>query len=189
MDSKSKLSILKMVVAAMCIAIGLILPFLTGQIHAIGNMLCPMHIPVLIAGFLLGAKYGFIVGFITPLFRSILFGMPVMYPGALAMAFELATYGIVAAVMHDIFRKALYGKIRGKNKHYAVLYISLIIAMISGRIVYGIVRFAMLGIVGTEFSISMWLVIEFANSWPGIILQLVIIPPLVRWLQCLMPRR
>ena len=178
-----KYNTLSMVIAAMCIALGLVLPFLTGQIHAIGNMLCPMHIPVLIAGFLLSAKYGALVGFVTPLLRSIIFGMPAMYPGAISMAFELATYAVVAGLMHQIFRKAFYGKIQGNKKHYAVLYVSLIIAMIAGRVVYGIVRFAMLGIAGTNFNLAMWFTIEFVNAWPGMLLQLIIIPPLVRVLQ------
>ena len=179
---------LKTVIAAMCIALGLVLPFLTGQIHAVGNMLCPMHIPVLIAGFLLGPKYGGIVGAITPIFRSFIFAMPVMYPGAIAMAFELATYAIVAGILHDVFRKAFKDKLKGKTKHYVVLYLSLAISMIAGRVVYGIVRYAMLGIVGTEFNITMWISIEFINAWPGIVLQFVVIPPLVRWLQNIMPK-
>ncbi len=176
-------NIKSLVIAAMCLALGLVLPFFTGQIHAIGNMLCPMHIPVLIAGFLLGVKYGALAGFITPLLRSVIFGMPVMYPGAISMAFELATYAIVASLMHQILRKAFYGKIQGKKKHYAVLYASLITAMIAGRIVYGIVRFAMLGIIGTDFNLAMWFSIEFVNAWPGMLLQLIVIPPLVRVLQ------
>ena len=174
---------LSMVIAAMCIALGLILPFLTGQIHAVGNMLCPMHIPVLIAGFLLEIKYSAAVGFITPLLRSLLFGMPAMYPGAISMAFELMALAVIAGLMHKLLRTAFYGKIKGKKKHYAVLYVSLITAIVVSRVVYGIVRFAMLGIVGTNFNLSMWFTVEFVNAWPGILLQLIIIPPLVRSLQ------
>ena len=176
-------STLSLVIAAMCIALGLVLPFLTGQIHAIGNMLCPMHIPVLIAGFLLGPKYSGAVGFLTPLLRSAIFGMPIMYPGAISMAFELATAAIIAGLMHQVLRIAFYGKIQGKKKHYAVLYVSLICAMLASRVMYGIVRFAMLGIAGTDFNLAMWFTIVFAKEWPGIVLQLIIIPPLVRGLQ------
>lgn len=70
----------KMVVASLLLAIGIILPFLTMQIPEIGNMLLPMHLPVFISGFLLGPGYGMLVGFILPLIRSLLFGVPAFFP-------------------------------------------------------------------------------------------------------------
>ena len=88
-----KKSVVKLVVAALCLALCLVLPFITGQIREIGNMLCPMHLPVLLCGFLCGWPYGLAIGFIAPLLRSVLFGMPPLFPTALAMAFELAGYG------------------------------------------------------------------------------------------------
>lgn len=79
----------------MFVAIGVVLPFFTGQIPQIGNMLLPMHIPVLLCGLICGWQYGGMVGFILPLLRTMLFGMPVLYPTGIAMAFELAAYGLV----------------------------------------------------------------------------------------------
>ena len=93
-----KISNKKLVLASLFLAIGLILPFFTGQIPAIGNMLLPMHIPVLICGFVCGWKYGFLVGGIMPILRSFLFGMPVIFPNAIAMAVELATYGACTGI-------------------------------------------------------------------------------------------
>ena len=92
-----------LVIAAMLLAVGLVLPFLTGQIQQIGNMLLPMHFPVILCGLICGWKYGLGVGFILPLLRSVIFGMPVMYPNAFAMAFELAAYGF-----YRIFNKCIY---------------------------------------------------------------------------------
>ena len=86
----------KLTLSAMFLAIGIILPFFTGQVPQIGNMLLPMHFPVLLCGMICGAPYGLAIGFILPIFRSFLFGMPMMYPMAIAMAFELAVYGVVA---------------------------------------------------------------------------------------------
>ena len=83
----------KIVLGAFFIALGLLLPFITGQIPQIGSALLPMHIPVILCGLLLGWKYGLACGFVTPLLRSALFGMPVMFPMAIAMSFELAGYG------------------------------------------------------------------------------------------------
>lgn len=84
----------KVTLSGMLFAIGLILPFFIGQIPAVGKMLLPMHIPVLICGLILGWQYGLAVGFLLPLVRSVLFGMPVLYPNAIAMAFEMGTYGL-----------------------------------------------------------------------------------------------
>ncbi len=58
-------------------------------------MLLPMHIPVLLCGLICGWKYGILVGFILPLLRHTIFGMPILFPTGIAMAFELATYGFV----------------------------------------------------------------------------------------------
>ena len=95
----------KLVYASLFLALALALPFLTGQIPQIGAMLTPMHFPVLLCGYLCGWQWGMVVGFIAPLLRSVLFGMPVMYPMAVCMALELATY---AAVSKDRYRKHLF---------------------------------------------------------------------------------
>ena len=76
-----------LVLAAMFLAIGLVLPFFTGQIPAVGKMLLPMHIPVLLCGLICGWQYGLGVGFVLPLLRSLLFSFPAMYPNAISMAF------------------------------------------------------------------------------------------------------
>lgn len=91
----------KVTLSGMLFAIGLILPFFIGQIPAVGKMLLPMHIPVLICGLILGWQYGLAVGFLLPLVRSVLFGMPVLYPNAIAMASEMGTYGLVAGWLYS----------------------------------------------------------------------------------------
>ena len=78
--------VLRLTYSALYLAIALVLPFLTGQIPQIGSMLCPMHIPALLCGFVCGWPWGLAVGFIAPLLRSALFGMPTMFPAAVAMA-------------------------------------------------------------------------------------------------------
>ena len=82
-------NIQKLTYSALYLAIALVLPFLTGQIPQIGSMLCPMHIPALLCGFVCGWGWGLAVGFIAPLLRSVLFGMPDIFPTAVSMAFEL----------------------------------------------------------------------------------------------------
>lgn len=164
-------SIKRMVLAALFLALGLVMPFLTGQIPEIGSMLLPMHIPVLICGFVCGWKYGLVVGFIVPLLRSFLFTMPPMMT-AIGMAFELATYG---AVTGSLYQKLPKSKIR--------IYISLFIAMIVGRVVWGIVSIVIYGIGGNPFSWQMFIGGALLNAIPGIILQIVLIPILVMALE------
>lgn len=92
----------KMILSALFLALAYVLPFLTGQIPEIGSMLCPMHLPVLLCGFLCGSIWGGAVGAIAPLFRSLTMGMPPLFPTALCMTFELATYGAIAGLMHKL---------------------------------------------------------------------------------------
>ncbi len=171
--NRTQKNILTMVLAAMFLAIGLYLPFITGGIPQIGNLLLPMHIPVMFCGLVCGWQYGLIVGFITPLLRSALFGQPTLYPNAVGMAFELATYGAVIGFLYARFRK----------KNMAALYISLVSAMIAGRVVWGVVRVILLGVAGTAFSWQMFIAGALLNAIPGIILQLVLIPAVMTALQ------
>ena len=161
-----KTAIRNLTTSAMFMAAGLVLPFFTGQIPQIGNMLLPMHIPVLLCGFICGWQYGLMVGFLLPLVRYVLFGMPMLFPTGIAMAFELATYGFMAGW--------LYG--HSKWKCIIALYRSLIVAMLSGRIVWAMVRVLMLGVAGIDFSFGIFLTEAIINAIPGILLQLFFIP-------------
>jgi uncharacterized membrane protein len=154
--------------SAMLLALGIVLPFLTGQIPQIGNMLCPMHIPVLICGMLYGPFYGGAVGFILPLLRSMLFTMPPMYPAAVSMAFEMLTYGVIAGLMVKVLPKKA-----------SSLYASLITAMLSGRIVWAIVRMFITVFGGAPFTFAIFVADGFVNALPGIVLHIAIIPPIV----------
>ncbi len=158
----------KMILSALFLAMGMILPFFTGQIPAIGSRLLPMHIPVLLCGFVCGWQYGLIVGIILPIFRSLVFTMPKMMPTAVAMAFELAAYGAVAGV--------LYTKLPKKK---GSIYISLIIAMLAGRLIWGFVSIPLYGITGGSFSTTIFIAGAFTKAIPGIILQIVAIPAIV----------
>lgn len=165
---KKSNSLLKMILSALFFALAYIMPFLTGQIPEIGSMLCPLHIPVLLCGFVCGWPWGLAVGFTVPLFRSLTLGMPPLFPTAVCMAFELAVYGAIAGLMH---------KKLPRKKPY--IYCSLLIAMIVGRLVWGAVMFVCMGASGGSFTFSAFLAGAFINAIPGIILQIVLIPILV----------
>lgn len=151
----------------MCLALCLVLPFLTGQIPQIGSALCPMHLPVLLCGFLCGPWWALLVGATAPLLRHLLFSMPPLLT-AIAMSFELAAYGAVSGLLY-----------RKLPKNGAGIYISLITAMVIGRILWGIVRVAMTGVSGETFTWAMFLAGAFTTAIPGIVLQLLLIPALV----------
>ena len=164
----TSLRIRRLTYAALYLAIAMVLPFVTGQIPEIGSALCPMHIPALLCGFMCGWPWGMAVGFIAPLLRSVVFGMPALFPGAVAMAFELAVYGGLAGFL----RRRLPRK---KGVAYAVLLIS----MIAGRVMWGAVRVVLAGLSGSSFTWALFLAGAITNAIPGIILQLVLIPLLV----------
>lgn len=158
----------KLTYSALYMAIALILPFVTGQIPEIGAMLCPMHIPALLCGFMCDWPWGVAVGFISPLLRSVMFGMPAMFPAAIAMAFELAVYGGMAGL--------LYSRLPRKKW---MIYAALLISMIAGRVVWGAVQALLAGLSGNSFTWTLFLTGAVINAIPGIIMQLALIPVLV----------
>ncbi len=153
--------------SAMCLAMCLVLPFLTGQIPQIGSALCPMHLPVLLAGFLCGPWWALTVGITAPLLRHLLFAMPPL-PTAIAMSFELAAYG---AVCGGLYRRLPH--------NLAGIYGALTTAMLMGRVLWGAVMMVITGISGGSFTWGMFLAGAFTSALPGILLQLILIPVIV----------
>lgn len=171
---KQSRGIKKLVLSAMFMAIGLVLPFITGQIQQIGNMLLPMHIPVLFCGLICGWQYGAVVGFVLPLLRYALFGMPPIFPTGVSMSFELAVYGaVIGLIMQQLSKRNTTDS--GKN-YVRNLYLALIGAMLAGRIVWGLVRFILARATMQPFTMEMFMAGAFLTAIPGIIVQLILIP-------------
>lgn len=164
--SMKKKAILNLTLSALLTAIGLVLPFLTGQIPQFGRMLLPMHLPVFLCGLICGWQYGLAVGFILPLLRSLIFIMPPIYPEAVAMAFELATYGLVAGLLYGLTRR----------KSLLTLLDSMTAAMLAGRLVWGAAEVILLGLGGKAFTWKLFFAGAFINAFPGIIIQFILIP-------------
>lgn len=161
-------STVNMAMAAVFLALCFILPFFTGQIPAIGSKISPMHIPVLICGYVCGWQWGLVVGFVAPVLRSMIFGMPPMMPTAVAMSFELAAYGAMTGW--------LYARL---PKNHVSVYVSLIGAMLFGRIVWGLVSVVLYGVMGNAFTVQAFLAGAFINAVPAIILHIAIVPLIV----------
>jgi len=171
-SSRRNNDIRKLVTAALCLALAMLLPFVTGNIPQIGRALSPMHLPVLLCGFLCGPFYGLIVGFLSPLMRFLLVGMPPIFPTGLAMSFELAAYGVSVGFLYKLFPKKL-----------SFTYLSLIIGMIIGRVIWGIASLIILGFSGSAFTFTAFITGAFIGAIPGIIAQLVLVPIIVEGLK------
>lgn len=169
-------TIYQMVISAMLIAVGLVLPLFLGQVQIFMQGISPMHIPAFIAGLTCGPVYGALVGFITPLLRMMTFGMP-MPPVAIPMAFELAVYGAVTGILYPIF----VCKVLPKNKasHLIGILLSMLVAMVGGRIVGGIAKAIFLGIQGTGYGFEAFVAAYVVGTAVGAVLHLIICPIVV----------
>ena len=157
-----------MILAAMMLALSWLMPFLAALNPTIAKIISPMHIPIFLCGFLCDLPWSPIVGFAAPLLRSLTTGMPALYPNALAMSFELATYGMVTTLL-----------IRALPDRPMSVYLSLIGAMIAGRLVWGVASLALYGLGGTPFTLQMFLAGAFINAAPGIAVHIVVIPAII----------
>ena len=160
----------RLTTTALCIALGLLLPtvfhvFGTGA----GTALLPMHLPVLLCGLLCGWQYGAACGILVPLLSSILTGMPPIVPTGASMMVELCAYGVLTG----LFYQTLHQK----------LYVSLVGAMLGGRVIYGLVNAVFMGVAGKPYGFAAFLSGAFLTAWPGILLQLIVVPLLVFTLQ------
>ena len=157
----------KSIITAVCIALCVVLPQAFHAIPNAGSIYCPMHIPVLLCGFLCGPWWGAAVGAVAPLLRHALFHMPPLVT-ALGMTFELAAYGLVTGLAY-----------RRLPKKPAFICAALLIAMVAGRLVWGMAMVVITGVTGADFGWKVFLSGAVLGSVPGILLQLVLIPALV----------
>lgn len=161
-----KYSLSKMIITAMCTALCVVLPLAFHSIPAGGKIFSPMHIPILLCGLACGMQYGAICGFAGPLISSLITGMPAM--GSLPpMILECVVYGFFAGLFVKLIRTRF---------SFVNLYLALIIAMIGGRVIAGIAKALYFS---PGITVKIWMSTYFVVSLPGILLQLILIPPIV----------
>lgn len=163
-----KNNVKNLVLAALFLALAIVLPFFTGQIPEIGSMLCPMHIPALLCGFFCGWPWGLAVGLTAPILRSLMFGMPPMFPVAICMSFELAAYGAVSGFLYSRF-----------PRKKSTVYLSLLTAMVAGRLIWGAAMFLCTGLNVSAFGLTAFWTGAVVTAIPGIVLQILLIPVIV----------
>lgn len=167
------MSVKKLVISAVMLALCMVLPFLTGQIPQFGLMFLPMHLPVLLCGFLSGPLAATLIGFIAPLLRFVLFGAPPLVPTGICMCIELAAYGFFSGFFYEKMKKF-------KNGHV----VSLLLSMVLGRICWAVTSAVVYPLLaGKTFTFAIFIAGAFVDAWPGILLQLIIIPILVKILE------
>ncbi len=162
---------LSIILTALCIALGIVLPMTLHAIPNSGSILLPMHIPVLMCGIICGWPYGLACGILTPLLSALITGMP---PMAIlpSMICELAAYGLVSGLIYYFVNT---------KKSVIDIYLSLIGAMIIGRIIYGVIN-ALIFRAGS-YTMQIWLTASFVTALPGIIIQIILIPAVILVLQ------
>lgn len=167
-SSLCKTNIHKIVFSALFMSLGIVLPFLTGQIKEIGDTLLPMHFTVMLCGIICGWKYGAAVGLFLPFLRAVTVGMPPVYPNALWMSAELAAYGFTIGFLYFTFCK----------KQMWWLYCCMFISMICGRIVWAVAKAVLLGV--KTFTFQAFIAGGIIDAFPGIILQFIFIPAIIK---------
>lgn len=164
-----KKQLIRLVTAGLLLALGVLLPQIFGRIEFLGSTFLPMHLPVLICGAVCGGLYGGLCGALVPLICTMLFGMPVFYPTAIAMAFELCAYGVLIALLY--------------RRLHLNIYPALLLAMLGGRIVNGVLNWLLLSLQGKGYALTAFFTACFINGLPGIVLQIVLVPVIVLLLQ------
>lgn len=164
---KIRLHLRRLAYAAVCLALALALPFLTGQIPEIGQALSPMHLPVLLCGFICGPLWGLAVGAVAPLLRHFLFTMPPL-AAAIPMAFELGVYGLMTGILYRLLPKKV-----------PYIYASLLGSMVCGRIAWGIVKYYLSVAQSGAFTFSAFIAGAVSGSIPGIVCQIILVPLIV----------
>jgi uncharacterized membrane protein len=143
------------------VAVGVLLPLITSHGFGVqGTVLLPMHIPVLLSGLLLGPRYGLMVGLVTPALSCLLTSMPPVYPMLPIMLCELAVYGLASGLLAKKFS----------------VHISLIGAMLSGRLTYAAVFYALL--LNDPDMKALSVTAAVTTGIAGIVIQVILIPPL-----------
>ncbi|MCL2055430.1 MAG: ECF transporter S component [Oscillospiraceae bacterium] len=164
-----KINAEKMAAAALLTAAGFIISYVFHVLgmSRLGIVLLPLHIPVIICGFVCGARYGGLCGAAIPIFAMLFNGLPPFI--GIPMIFELCLYGVVSGLAYK--KLNVFG--------------ALIAAMFAGRLAGGLASAAVaaLGLANMPFSLSVFLTAYFVTPLLGIVIQLILIPAVILALQ------
>jgi hypothetical protein len=160
-----RISTRELIMSGLLIAIGVLLPMIFHTFNLLGKIFLPMHIPVLVAGYFLSPLLALVVGVVVPLLSSVLTGMPILFPMAVIMMFELGAYGACIAIFRQKFKS---------------VYWVLIGSMVVGRLVAGLVVFVLANGFGVGLNPIIFVKGAVVTGFPGIVVQLIIVPIIIR---------
>lgn len=163
-SNNTKFSVRGTVLTALFVAIGLVLPKIFHMVPNFGSIFLPMHLPVLLCGLTVGAPYGFVCGIVTVCLSMAINGMPPVFPIGVCMIAELAAYGLTSGLFYKMFKK---------------VYPALVLSMLAGRIVNGVAMAMAMGMAGRAYTMQAFVAGAFVTALPGIVIQLIVIPPIV----------
>lgn len=166
-------SLYRLLITAILLSVGMVLPFLTGQLQSFGQLISPLHIPAFICGLTCGWGWGAALGFVLPILRGLIFGMPPFPAVGLPMAFELLFYGLITGLAYPLLRKAL------KDKRLLAMLIAMIAAMIVGRCAGGAAKAVMMGLQGQGYAFSAFFASYFTGTVVGAVIHLIVCPLIV----------
>lgn len=172
MAMNRKSGLYSLLVTAILLAVGIVLPFLTGNVQVLGQAISPLHIPVLICGLTCGWYWGMGLGIVLPLLRSVLFGMPPLVPVAIPMAFEMAAYGALCGLLYPMLCKKM-----------SKTCWAMVIAMLAGRLVGGAAKAVVMGIQGNAYTFPAFVTAYFVNTAVGAVIHLIVVPLVVTALE------
>lgn len=157
----------KIIFCAVCVSLCVVLPLALHAVPGAGSIISPMHIPVFLCGIICGPVWGGICGIVGPLLSCVITQMPsVAYMPV--MAVELFFYGALSGAGM---------KFINTGKYYADLYISLVLAMIVGRLLAGASQ-ALIFSAGS-YSLQMFVSSYFVGTLPGMAVHLILVPAVV----------
>ena len=168
---KTRSATYRLVLTAVLLAVGMVLPFLTGQIPSIWQAISPLHIPELICGLTCGWGWGLALGVVLPLLRSVVFGMPPLVAVAVPMAFELAVYGALTGLLYPLMIRLI------KNRsHLPAMLAAMVIAMVAGRLVGGAAKAVVMGLTGGSYTLAAFMTGYFVSTAVGAVIHLILVP-------------
>ena len=159
----------QLVTASLLLAIGILVPMIFHIFGVAGQAFLPMHIPIIIGGYILAPQLAFILGLLTPFLSSFLTAMPVLFPIAVIMMVELSFYALTISVLTKVFKQNTM--------------VSLVIAMVVGRIMAGLTVYCLVLLFNIKMKPILYVKAALITGMPGIIIQLILIPVLLHALK------
>lgn len=155
-----------LIITLILCGMGVILPFISGM-FGLEQVLLTMQIPILIAGFVLPMNWAVTCAILTPVLNGIILGTPTIYPVLPIMLCQL----IALAASCNMLRGMTAMKI------YPILLFSILLGWVLFFCAASIISWILDDVNAFSYTREV-----LSLGWPGIILQIAVVPPIVKLL-------